>query len=367
MKKLSEPVQKVNCQVVGLDVHKHNTVYCVLDANGRTVRRGDFRSRPVELEAFVREILEAGDTHFAFEASRSSWWVHRVIESAVGAERIHVAQAKKIRAIANSNHKNDGNDACWLAYLTYEGRVPEAYVPSAELLELRIATRERIHAVRRRTCIINRLKGHLAQVGEVVPGSSIRTEQARLFMMQKALLVEGSRGRAIRLCLDELDYQEATIKEWEQVIERLSQTLPEVRLIEKTMPGFGPQLAPVVVAESGDLTRFASAKAYGCFTGLTPADKSTGGKVIHGAMTREGSSYLRWALTQAVMGCLRSRRGPGLAVGDWVRAKQARMGIKAKARAAGARKLAEGIWRLFNYGETFDPGRPFGSPRAVTT
>ncbi len=39
------------------------------------------------------------------------------------------------------------------------------------------------------------------------------------------------------------------------------------------------------------------------------------------------------------------------------------MGIKSKARAAGARKLAESIWRLFHYGETFDPARPFGGPR----
>ena len=36
------------------------------------------------------------------------------------------------------------------------------------------------------------------------------------------------------------------------------------------------------------------------------------------------------------------------------------MGCKAKARAAGARKLAESIWRLFHWGETFDASKPFG-------
>lgn len=84
---------------------------------------------------------------------------------------------------------------------------------------------------------------------------------------------------------------------------------------------------------------------------------------MHGAISREGSPHLRWALTQGAMGCLRSKTGAGFAAGNWIRAKQKRMGIKAKARAAGGRKLAEAIWRLFHYGECFDPARPFGGKR----
>ncbi len=69
---------------------------------------------------------------------------------------------------------------------------------------------------------------------------------------------------------------------------------------------------------------------------------------------------MRWALTQAAMGCLRSKSGPGLAAGNWIRAKERRMGCKGKARVAGARKLAESIWRLFHWGEAFDASKPFG-------
>ena len=60
------------------------------------------------------------------------------------------------------------------------------------------------------------------------------------------------------------------------------------------------------------------------------------------------------------MACLRARHGPGVAVGDWIRKKEQRMGAKGKARCAAARKLAECIWRLFDYGECFDPARAFG-------
>ncbi|MEM7449785.1 MAG: IS110 family transposase [Myxococcota bacterium] len=364
MKKLSDPVRKVNTQSVGLDVHKTVTVYCVLDASGNVVREGRLASKRSELEPFVREVLEGGDAHVSFEASRSSLWVYEVVKNLVGKERTHVANAKEIRAIANSKKKNDSNDAWWLAYLTSEGRVPGSYVPEDEVLELRIATRERSSAVQRRTKIINRLKGHLAQIGEVVPSSSVRTKKAQLFLKEIAASTKGSRGRALRRCLDELEYQNEAIEEWDEVIQTIAPELPDIKRIADEIPGLGTVLASTVVAEAGDIRRFHSAKAFGCATGLTPSDRSTSGKTVHGAISREGSPHLRWALTQGAMGCLRSKSGAGLAAGNWIRAKQKRMGIKAKARAAGGRKLAEAIWRLFHYGECFDPARPFGGRSA---
>ncbi len=360
MKKLSDPVRKVNAQSVGLDVHKTVTVFCVLDAEGTVVQEGRFGSRSEEFHRFIEEIVIEGEVHFTFEASRSSLWVYDLMRAHVDEDHIHVAQAKRIQAIANSNRKNDRNDAWWLAYLTYEGRLPEAYVPQAEILELRIATRERGSAVRRRTRIINRLKAHLAQIGEVVPASSVRTEKSRLFMAEKALAASGARGRALRSCLGELDYQDAAIAEWDEVIEAISSRLPAVELIADEIPGVGRVLAATIVAEAADIRRFRSAKAFGCATGLTPSDHSTCGKTMHGGITREGNPHLRWAMTQAAMGCLRAKDGPGLAVGNWIRAKQKRMGNKAKARAAGGRKLSESIWRLFQHGECFDAARAFG-------
>ena len=363
MKKLSDPVRKVNAQSIGLDVHKRVTVYCVMDEEGKTVEEGKFPSSREEFVQFIEKTLRKGETHFTFEASRSSLWVYGVMLEFVDEKHVHVAQAKRIRAIANSNTKNDANDAWWLAYLTYEGRLPESYVPQAEILELRIATRERRIAVQRRTEIINRMRAHFAQLGHVVPGSAISTQMARQFIIEKALEATGARGQAIRGCLDELEYQEDATKEWEEVIDRIAAGLPAVQLLADEIPGVGKILSATIVAEAADITRFRSAKAFGRASGLTPADQSTSGQTRHGGITREGNPNLRWALTQAAMGCLRSRQGAGRAAGDWIRAKEKRMGNKAKARAAGGRKLAEAIWRLFNLGECFDAARPFGGER----
>ncbi len=363
MKKLKDPVRKVNAQSVGLDVHKSVTVYCVLDAEGKTIEEGKFASRQEEFTQLIEKVLLMGETHFTFEASRSSLWVYEMMLEHIDEEHIHVAQAKRISAIANSNAKNDTNDAWWLAYLTYEGRLPEAYVPQAAILELRIATRERASCVRRRTQIINRMKAHLAQIGAVVPSSSVRTVEARTFLYEMAVDAKGIRGRALRSCLEELEYQEEAIEEWEGFIDEIAAKLPAVELLDAEIPGVGKVLSATIIAEAGDITRFHSAKAFGCTSGLTPSDRSSSGRTQHGGITRDGNPHLRWALTQAAMGCLRSKRGAGLAAGDWIRHKEKRMGNKAKARAAGGRKLAEAIWRLFNLGECFDAARPFGGKR----
>jgi transposase len=232
---------------------------------------------------------------------------------------VHVAQARKIRAIANSQEKNDANDAFWLAHYTSEGRLPEAYVPPPLYRELRIATRERIQAVRRRTKLYQRLRAHLAQLGRRVPARTLRASGPAASCSRSRRRSAASAGTRS-----------------------------------------GRILASTVVAETGPIRRFRTAKALGRFSGLIPADRSSGGRMRHGGISREGSAYLRWALTQMAMACLRARRGPGLVVGDWIRRKQRRVGIKAKARCAAARKLAESIWRLFHYGECFDPSRPFG-------
>ncbi|MHC4492823.1 MAG: IS110 family RNA-guided transposase [Planctomycetota bacterium] len=360
MRKLTRPVQKVNAQVIGLDVHKQCIFFCRLDRRGEEVSSGRFAATREGLEEFLKGEVGRKKTHFAFEASGYTLWVYDLLVARYDAEVVHVAQAKKIRAIANSRQKNDANDAFWLAYLTYESRLPEAWIPQGVHRELRLATRARIHAVRRRSRLVTILRSHLAQVGERV-SSSLATVRGWARAVELVGRVDGARGDVLQECLEEIERYDRRIAAWEGRIAGLVEELPAVAAIEREIPGLGRVLAAAVYAETGPLERFARAKSFGGFTGLPPTDRSSGGRMRHGGISREGSPYLRWALTQAVMACLRAKRGPGFAVGEWVRRREKRMQAKGKARCAAARKLAESIWRLFHYGECFDAARAFAS------
>ncbi len=132
MKKLTPIVEKVKAEVIGLDVHKDLIVFSRLSRRGEEVESGKLSSKREDLCRFLKDRVGRKKTHISFEASRSSLWVYQLLTEMYGKARVHLAQANKIRAIANSKSKNDFNDAWWLAYLTHEGRLPEAYVPEGD-------------------------------------------------------------------------------------------------------------------------------------------------------------------------------------------------------------------------------------------
>ena len=120
MKKMSRPIRKVNAFVVGLDVHAKQITYCVLDRRGEEVASGALRADAAALVAFCRKHVGRKKAHFALEASGYSLWIYDWLCQRHAAERVHLASAKKIRAIANSRRKNDANDAYWLAHYAHE-------------------------------------------------------------------------------------------------------------------------------------------------------------------------------------------------------------------------------------------------------
>jgi transposase len=166
------------------------------------------------------------------------------------------------------------------------------------------------------------------------------------------------RGTALQSLLTQIEFQDEALKEWRKRVEQLSQAFEEIGIIQKSFPGIGPIIAASLYGELGDPRRFHSAKAYAKATGLTPGNRESGGRQSTIGITRAGSPLARWALTRAVIGCLRVKKGPGLAVRDWARKRACRQ-AKKKAYTAAARKLAEGVWRLFVYGECFDLKRIF--------
>jgi len=67
----------------------------------------------------------------------------------------------------------------------------------------------------------------------------------------------------------------------------------------QALRGVGFLTAVTLVAETGDLRRFASARALMSFTGLTSSEHSSGASRHQGAITRTGNAYLRHVLVQA--------------------------------------------------------------------
>jgi transposase len=68
----------------------------------------------------------------------------------------------------------------------------------------------------------------------------------------------------------------------------------------QNIPGIGPTLAAVFVAEIGEITRFPSASKLTCWAGLTPKHHESDTHVRRGRITKQGSRLVRWAAIESV-------------------------------------------------------------------
>ena len=99
------------------------------------------------------------------------------------------------------------------------------------------------------------------------------------------------------------------------------------------LPGIGPTLAAVFVAEIGDAHRFAGPAQLCSWAGLTPRHRESDTVVHRGHITKQGSKLVRWAAIEAV------QRHPTTAKIAAVKDRiEARRG-KNIAKVAAARKL----------------------------
>jgi transposase len=68
----------------------------------------------------------------------------------------------------------------------------------------------------------------------------------------------------------------------------------------QAIPGVGPILAAVFVAEIGDVTRFARPEQLCSWAGMTPRHRESDTKVHRGRITKQGNHLVRWAAVEAV-------------------------------------------------------------------
>jgi transposase len=107
------------------------------------------------------------------------------------------------------------------------------------------------------------------------------------------------------------------------------------RVIQQ-LPGIGPVLAAVIIAEVGDVHRFKNAAQLCSWAGLTPRHRESDTKVARGHVTKQGSRLLRWALIEAIQRVPRDS-----VIGSVKEAITARRGPQARniAKVAAARRL----------------------------
>jgi transposase len=103
--------------------------------------------------------------------------------------------------------------------------------------------------------------------------------------------------------LEEVNHIGERIAKLEQAIdEAVKQASPEIRSVIEALQalrGVAPTTAATVVSELGKLSRFSSPSQLMGYSGLVSSERSSGGRVKRGAITKTGNAHLRRVLIEA--------------------------------------------------------------------
>jgi transposase len=276
---------------VGIDVHRKRSQVAVVNEAGEVLANRNVNNGVTPILGVIGNLPPG--TKAAFEAAFGWGWLVELLED-YGFEP-HLVHPLQCKAIASARLKNDKVDAAILAQLLRADLLPEAWIAPPAVRQLRAMLRHRAQLVRLRTLLRNRIHAVLADHGHGRPAgcwsgpgrdwlASLELPAASREVIDDALAVID----ALQVPIDRLDWQ----------VHQRARSEPAVKVLT-ALPGVGPYTALVLLAEIGDITRFASARKLASWAGLTPTVRGSDRIVRHGHISKQGSAWVRWVLCEA--------------------------------------------------------------------
>jgi transposase len=247
-----------------------------------------------------------------------------------GDVEILLVNAKHIKFVPG--RKTDVKDAQWIAELLQHGLLKASFIPPAPQRDLRELVRYRIHLIDERAREVNRVHKvledanlKLSAVATDIMGVSAREMLSAIIAGQDdpAALAQLARGRMrpkiaeleralsgrirdshrllLSLHLEHIDDLNAKLQRLEQEIASALGPFDQDDVLERlqTIPGVGPKVAQVIIAEIGtDMARFPSAAHLSSWAGLAPGKNESAGR-NRSSKTNKANPYLRATLVEA--------------------------------------------------------------------
>jgi transposase len=317
---------------VGIDVHRKRSQVAVVGQDGAVLAN---RNVPNGVEPILSVIgdLPSG-TPAAFEAAFGWGWLVELLED-YGFDP-HLVHPLQCKAIASARLKNDKVDAAILAQLLRADLLPEAWIAPPAVRQLRALLRHRAQLVRLRTMLRNRIHAVLADHGHGRP-AGCWSGPGRAWLASLPLPAVSREVVEDDLVL--MDALQQPIDRLDGEVRQRARSEPGVKVLTQ-LPGVGPFTALVILAETGDISRFGSARKLAAWAGLTPTVRGSDRTIRHGHISKQGSAWLRWILCEAAQ---TAKRHPDFAAS--YQAIAARRGKKI-ATTAIARKLLTRAYHL---------------------
>ena len=284
---------------VGLDAHAESTAIGVAELGRATPRFvGTVGAKFAELTKALTKLGNRSELLIVYEAGPCGYALARELKSS--GYLCEVVAPSKVPRRPGDRVKTDRRDALTLAGLARAGELTFVRVPDERDEAIRDLSRARSDAVRARLKARQQLKALLLRHGRRYLGKTSWNATHERYLARVSF---DHSAQDIAF----VEYRQA-VSEAQARVDRLSEALihelehwrmrPLVRAL-MTLRGVDQLVATTLVAELGELKRFAHPRELMGYLGLVPSEHTSGERRRLGAITKTGNTHVRRVLIEA--------------------------------------------------------------------
>ena len=244
--------------------------------------------------------------------------------------------------------KNDEADAEAICEAAQRPTMRFVPVKSQDQQASGVVFRARDLLVRQRTQCSNAIRGHLAEYGWVAPKGVCYIERLIERIEDPAAELPETARTILKVLVQALRALDAQVAVLDVEIARRAKQDPVARRL-MTIPGVGPVTASAMVALAPAPEAFRCGRDFSAWLGLTPVQRSTGGKQKLGQVSKKGERTLRRLLVIGASAVIKQALLRGAPAGSWLAQMLARKPRMLVAVAL-ANKMARIAWALLARG-----------------
>jgi transposase len=306
---------KRKVRFLGLDVHAETIAVAIAERDGEVRSLGTIANRAESIRKLVKKLGPVEELKVCYEAGPTGYVLYwQLAELGVACE---VIAPTLMPMKAGDRVKTDRRDAERLVRSYRSGDLTPVWVPNEGSEALRDLVRAREAAKQDQLRARHRLSKFLLRTGQR-PAAGVKAwTQAYLTWVKQLHFTQAARESTLLDYLHEVEHMAERVKRLEQAIadavQLASPQMQEVVRGLQALRGIAQISAVTIVAELGELSRFASARQLMGYSGAVPSEDSSGQRTRRGSITKTGNAHLRRIAIEAAWSYrLRPGVGPAL-------------------------------------------------------
>jgi transposase len=306
---------KRKVRFLGLDVHAETIAVAMAEPDGEVRSLGTIANGAESIRKLVKKLGPVEELKACYEAGPTGYVLYwQLAELGVACE---VIAPTLVPMKAGDRVKTDRRDAERLVRSYRSGDLTPVWVPNEGSEALRDLVRAREAAKQDQLRARHRLSKFLLRTGQR-PAAGVKAwTQAYMTWIKQIHFVPAARESTLLDYVHEIEHMAERVKRLEQAIadavQVASPQMQEVVRGLQALRGIAQISAVTIVAELGELSRFASARQLMGYSGAVPSEDSSGQRTRRGSITKTGNAHLRRIAIEAAWS-YRHRPGVGPAL-----------------------------------------------------